>query len=163
MRRWWSRREALIGPVSRDSTAIEGREVAKPKKTETPKGPRKDEERSRRDRRPRLERQADGLDAMLADLPKARGTKKNARGIRETRRGSLSTRQTAGSRAILTSASVNDSLANPGHSDRGSRPSTISWTPPMTRQRYTRSAKEVEAAAERIGQAISTIIGAQPD
>ncbi len=47
MRRWWSRRETFIGPVSRDSTAIEGREAAKPKKTEPPKGPRKDEERSK--------------------------------------------------------------------------------------------------------------------
>ncbi len=62
--------ETLIGHVSRDATAIEGREaaVAKPKKTETPKRrrPRKGEERPKTPSR--LKRQADSmsLKAMLA-------------------------------------------------------------------------------------------------
>ncbi len=114
--------EALIGHVSRDSTAIEGREaaVAKPK-AKTPKRrpgrPRKGEERPKV--LTRLERQADGmsLDAMLDDLPKAcdRGTKKNARGILETWRGYKLHIDTADCgvplSAILTSASVHDSQA----------------------------------------------------
>ena len=68
--------EALIGHVSRDSTAIESREAAAAKpKAETPKRrpgrPRKGEERPRA--LCRLERQANGmsLEAMLDDLPKA--------------------------------------------------------------------------------------------
>ncbi len=114
--------EALIGHVSRDSTAIEGREaaVAKPK-VETPKRrpgrPRKGEERPKTP--PRLERQANGmnLDAMLDDLPKRcdRGTKKNARGMLETWRGYKLHIDTADCgvplSAILTSASVHDSQA----------------------------------------------------
>ena len=114
--------EALIGHVSRDSTAIEGREaaVAKPK-VEVPKRrpgrPRKDEERPKTPSR--LERQADGmsLDAMLDDLPKLcdRGTKRNARGMLETWRGYKLHIDTADCgvplSAILTSASVHDSQA----------------------------------------------------
>lgn len=114
--------EAIIGHVSRDSTAIEGREaaVAKPK-VKTPKRrpgrPRKGEERPKTPSR--LERQADGmsLDAMLDDLPKAcdRGTKRNARGILETWRGYKLHIDTADCgvplSAILTSASVHDSQA----------------------------------------------------
>ena len=114
--------EALIGHVSRDSTAIEGREaaVAKPK-VERPKRrpgrPRKGEERPKTPTR--LERQADGmsLKAMLDDLPKVcdRGTKKNARGVLETWRGYKLHVDTADCgiplSAILTSASLHDSQA----------------------------------------------------
>ena len=112
--------EALIGHVSRDSTAIESREAAAAKpKTETPKRrpgrPRKGEERPRA--LSRLERQANGmsLEAMLDDLPKAcdRGTKRNARGVLETWRGYKLHIDTADCgvplSAILTSASVHDS------------------------------------------------------
>ena len=122
--------EALIGHVSRDSTAIEGREaaVAKPK-VERPKRrpglPRKSLPRacSGGEERPktptRLERQADGmtLKAMLDDLPKVcdRGTKKNARGVLETWRGYKLHVDTADCgiplSAILTSASLHDSQA----------------------------------------------------
>ena len=114
--------EALIGHVSRDSTAIESREAAAAKpKTETPKRrpgrPRKGEERPKA--LSRLERQANGmsLEAMLDDLPKAcdRGTKRNARGVLETWRGYKLHIDTADCgvplSAILTSASVHDSQA----------------------------------------------------
>lgn len=114
--------EALIGHVSRDSTAIEGREAAAAKpKVKTPQRrpgrPRKGEERPKTPSR--LERQADGmsLDEMLDDLPKRcdRGTKKNARGILETWRGYKLHIDTADCgvpiSAILTSASVHDSQA----------------------------------------------------
>ena len=114
--------EALIGHVSRDSTAIEGREKAVAKvKVETPKRrpgrPRKGEERPKA--LSRLERQANGmsLKTMLDDLPKAcdRGTKKNARGMTETWRGYKLHIDTADCgiplSAILTSASVHDSQA----------------------------------------------------
>ncbi len=109
--------ETLVGHVSRDATAIEGREVAKPKKVKKPKRgrPRKGEERPKTPSR--LKRQAGGmsLDAMLADIPKVcdRGTKKNARGIRETWRGYKLHIDTADCGvplgAILTSASLHDS------------------------------------------------------
>ena len=115
--------EALIGHVSRDSTAIEGREaaVAKPKVNKPkrrPGRPRKGEERPKKTPT-RLKRQAGGmsLDAMLADLPKAcdRGTKKNARCILETWRGYKLHIDTADCgvplSAILTSASLHDSQA----------------------------------------------------
>ena len=114
--------EALIGHVSRDSTAIESREAAAAKpKTETPKRwpgrPRKGEERPKA--LSRLERQANGmsLEAMLDDLPKAcdRGTKRNARGVLETWRGYKLHIDTADCgvplSAILTSASFHDSQA----------------------------------------------------
>ncbi len=109
--------ETLVGHVSRNATAIEGREVAKPKKVKKPKRgrPRKGEERPKTPSR--LERQAGGmsLEAMLADLPKVcdRGTKKNAHGIRETWRGCRLPVDTADCgvplSAILTSASLHDS------------------------------------------------------
>ena len=120
--------EALIGHVSRDSTAIEGREAAVVKpKVKTPKRrpgrPRRSLPRacSGGEERPktlsRLERQANGmtLEAMLDDLPKVcdRGTKKNARGVLETWRGYKLHLDTADCgvplSAILTSASVHDS------------------------------------------------------
>lgn len=122
--------EALIGHVSRDSTAIEGREAAVAKaKVQRPKRrpgrPRKSLPRacSGGEERPkapsRLERQANGmsLKAMLDDLPKAcdRGTKRNARGMLETWRGYKLHIDTADCgiplSAILTSASVHDSQA----------------------------------------------------
>ena len=77
--------DALIGHVSRDPTAIEGREKPAPKPTaETPKRkrgrPRKSEEKP--EQSDRLERQVNGmgLSEMLKDLPKAcdHGAKKNA-------------------------------------------------------------------------------------
>ena len=114
--------ETLIGHVSRDSTAIEGREAAGAKvKVKTPKRrpgrPRKGEEKPKIPSR--LERQADGMSlrAMLDDLPKVcdRGTKKNARGLLETWRGYKLHVDTADCgvplSAILTSASVHDSQA----------------------------------------------------
>lgn len=114
--------EALIGHVSRDSTAIEGREAAVAKvKVKRPKRrlgrPRKGEERPKAPSR--LERQANGmsLKAMLDDLPRAcdRGTKRNARGMQETWRGYKLHIDTADCgiplSAILTSASVHDSQA----------------------------------------------------
>ena len=80
--------------MSRDSTAIEGREKSAPKlTTETPKRtrgrPRKNEEKSKQPGR--LERPVNGMDRneMLNDLPKAcdQGAKKNAKGLLETWRG----------------------------------------------------------------------------
>jgi len=70
------------------------------------------------------------LKAMLADLPKVcdRGTKKNARGIRETWRGYKLHIDTADCgiplSAILTSASLHDSqVAIPHHNGRPGRES----------------------------------------
>ncbi len=112
--------ETLVGHVSRDATAIEGREAAvakvkvkKPRRR--PGRPRKGEERPKTPSR--LKRQAGGmsLEAMPADIPKVcdRGTKKNARGIRETWRGCRLHVDTADCGvplgAILTSASLHDS------------------------------------------------------
>ncbi len=105
--------ETLVGHVSPDATAIEGREAAVAKRR--PGRPRKGEERPKTPSR--LKRQAGGMSlrAMLADLPKVcdRGTKKNARGIRETWRGCRLPVGTADCGvplgAILTSASLHDS------------------------------------------------------
>ena len=88
----------FIGHVSRDSTAIEGREKPAPKPmTETPKPtaeapkrkrgrPRKGEEKPKQPGR--LERRVNGMDLneMLKDLPKAcdHGAKKNAERFLET-------------------------------------------------------------------------------
>ena len=80
--------DTLIGHVSRDSTAIEGRERPAPKLTaETPKRkrgwPRKGEAKPKQPGR--LDRQVKmmDLDEMLDDLPKAcdRGAEKNAKGF----------------------------------------------------------------------------------
>ena len=99
--------DALIGHVSRDSTAIEARETPVPKpKAGTPNRkrgrPRKGEERTKEPGR--LERQANGmdLDERLDALPKVcdHGAKKNAKGV--LRLGvvtsCISTQQTAGCR-----------------------------------------------------------------
>ena len=112
--------DTLIGHVSRDSTAIEGREKPEPKlAAEAPKRkrgrPRKGEEKPRQPGR--LERQVNGmdLDEMLDDLPKAcdRGAKKNAKGFIEAWSGYKLHLDTADCgvplSAILTSASVHDS------------------------------------------------------
>ncbi len=86
--------DALIGHVSRDSTAIEARETPAPKpKARTPNRkrgrPRKGEERTKEPGR--LEQQANGmdLDEMLDALPKVcdHGAKKNAKGVMEAWRG----------------------------------------------------------------------------
>ena len=112
----------LAGHVSRDSTAIPGRESPAPKPAPTvrPKRrrgrPRKDKPRPKEPRR--LERQASmTLEQMLEDLPKVCdiGVKRNAQGAsgeldrlqaahrRDRRRHSVS--------CLLTSASVHDSQA----------------------------------------------------
>ncbi len=112
--------DALIGHVSKASTAIEARETPAPKpKAETPERkrgrPRKGEERTKQPGR--LERQANGmdLDEMLDDLPKAydHGAKTNAKGGRGAWCGYKLHIDTADCgvplRTVLTSASVHDS------------------------------------------------------
>ena len=82
----------LVGHLSRDSTAIEGREKPTPKPPQPAKPkrkrgrPRKDEQRPPKQPR-RLERQPDmSLPEMIADLPRACdvGTKRNAKGHQES-------------------------------------------------------------------------------
>ena len=150
--------EGLIGHVSRDSTAIEGREKAVAKvKVETPKRrpgrPRKGEERPKA--LSRLERQANGmsLKAMLDDLPKAydRGTKRNARGLLETWRGYKLHIDTADCgiplSAILTSASVHDSQAAiPLATMTGGRVANL-----YDLMDAAYDAREVHAMSERLG------------
>ena len=85
--------DQLVGHVSRDATAIEGREKATPKPQQPAKPkpkpkrgrPRKGEERPKEPSR--LERQQEmTLPEMLADLPQscAVGTKRNAKGYQES-------------------------------------------------------------------------------
>ena len=82
--------DQLVGHVSRDATAIEGREKATPKpqqpaKPKRKRRPRKGEERPKEPSR--LERQQEmTLPEMLADLPQscAVGTKRNAKGYQES-------------------------------------------------------------------------------
>ena len=114
--------EQLVGHVSRDATAIEGREKATPKPQQPAKPkpkrkrgrPRKGEERPKEPSR--LERQQEmTLTEMLADLPQscAVGTKRNAKGYQESWIGyKLHIDAADGGiplSCILTSASVNDS------------------------------------------------------
>ena len=113
--------DALIGHVSRDSTAIEAREkpAPKPEADKTPKRkrgrPRKGEEKTKKPSR--LEQQVNGmsLDEMLAELPKLcnHGAKKNAKGFQTTWQGYKLHIDTADCgvplSAILTSASIHDS------------------------------------------------------
>ena len=116
--------EQLVGHVSRDATAIEGREKATPKPQQPAKPkpkpkrkrgrPRKGEERPKEPSR--LERQQEmTLPEMLADLPQscAVGTKRNAKGYQESWIGyKLHIDAADGGiplSCILTSASVNDS------------------------------------------------------
>ena len=115
---------SVVGHISRDSTAIEGREKAapKPKPEEKPKRkrgrPRKGEERAREPTR--LERQLKGgmsTGQMAGELPKACdiGTKRNSKGYKETWRGyKLHIDAADGDipvSCILTSASLHDSQA----------------------------------------------------
>ena len=112
----------LAGHVSRDSTAIPGREspAPKPAPTARPKRrrgrPRKDELRPKEPRR--LERQASmTLEQMLEDLPKVCdiGVKRNAKGHQESWTGyKLHIDAIDGGipvSCLLTSASVHDSQA----------------------------------------------------
>lgn len=118
-------KERLVGHISRDSTAIEGREkpVPKPKKEEenTPKRrrgrPRKGEEPPPKEAT-RLERQKNMTpDEMIDDLPKAcdRGTKKNSKGYKESWIGFKLHMDCADGGipigVLLTSASLHDSQA----------------------------------------------------
>ena len=111
--------DQLVGHVSRDATAIEGREQAtpKPKQPAKPKRkrgrPRKGEERPKE--LSRLQRQQQmTLPEMLDDLPHACdvGTKRNAKGYKESWIGyKLHIDAADGGiplSCILTSASVND-------------------------------------------------------
>ena len=114
--------DQLVGHVSRDATAIEGREKATPKPQQPAKPkpkpkrgrPRKGEERPKEPSH--LERQQEmTLPEMLADLPQscAVGTKRNAKGYQESWIG-YQLHIDAGDggiplSCILTSASVNDS------------------------------------------------------
>lgn len=114
--------DALIGHVSRDSTAIEARErpaatapVAKPPARKRGR-PHKDEVRQPKPAT-RLERQALGMSikAMLADLPQACGvgTKRNSPGFKSSWVGYKLHLDVADGMipiaAVLTSASVHDS------------------------------------------------------
>ena len=111
--------EQLVGHVSRDATAIEGREKAtpKPKQPAKPKRkrgrPRKGEERPKEPSRLQRQQQMT-LTEMLDDLPQACdvGTKRNAKGYKESWIGyKLHIDAADGGiplSCILTSASVND-------------------------------------------------------
>ena len=112
--------EQLVGHVSRDATAIEGREKAtpKPKQPAKPKRkrgrPRKGEERPKEPTRLQRQQQMT-LPEMLDDLPQAWdvGSKRNAKGYKESWIG-YKLHIDAGDggiplSCILTSASVHDS------------------------------------------------------
>ena len=112
--------EQLVGHVSRDATAIEGREKAtpKPKQPAKPKRkrgrPRKGEERPKEPTRLQRQQQMT-LPEMLDDLPQVCdvGSKRNAKGYRESWVGyKLHIDAADGGiplSCILTSASVHDS------------------------------------------------------
>ena len=111
--------EQLVGHVSRDATAIEGREKPTPKPTQPAKPkrkrgrPRKGEERPKEPSRLQRQQQMT-LPEMLDDLPHACdvGTKRNAKGYKESWIGyKLHIDAADGGiplSCILTSASVND-------------------------------------------------------
>ena len=114
-------RDHLVGHVSRDSTAIEGREqpTPKPEQPDKPKRkrgrPRTGEEQPKKEPR-RLERQQDmTLPQMLEDLPSVCdvGVKRNAKGHQESWIGfKLHIDAADGGipvSCVLTSASVHDS------------------------------------------------------
>jgi len=115
---------SVVGHISRDSTAIVGRErpAPKPKPARTPKRrrgrPRRGEEAVRQPTR--LERQLKGgmsTERMVAELPKACdvGTKRNAKGYKESWRGYKMHIDAADGdvpvSCVLTSASLHDSQA----------------------------------------------------
>ena len=110
----------LVGHVSRDSTAIKGREKPTPKRPAKPKRgrgrPRRGEQRPKQHRR--LQRQPEmTLPQMLEDLPHACdvGVKRNAKGYQESWVGyKLHIDAADGAvplSCILTSASLHDSQA----------------------------------------------------
>ena len=110
--------ERLVGHMSRDSTAIEGRERPTPKQPAKPKRqrgrPRKGEEQAKEPRR--LERQQDmTLPQMLADLPRDCdiGVKRDAKGHQTSWCGYKFHLDVADGAipvsCLLTSASVHDS------------------------------------------------------
>ena len=112
--------DQLVGHLSRDATAIEGREkpTPKPKQPAKPKRkrgrPRKGEERPPKEPTRLQRQQAMTLPEMLDDLPQACdvGTKRNAKGYKESWIG-YKLHIDAGDggiplSCILTSASVND-------------------------------------------------------
>ena len=110
----------LVGHVSRDSTAIKGREKPTPKPPAKPKRgrgrPRRGEQRPKQHRR--LQRQPEmTLPQMLEDLPRACdvGVKRNAKGYQESWVGyKLHIDAADGAvplSCILTSASLHDSQA----------------------------------------------------
>jgi len=117
------RKEVLVGHISRDSTAIEGREKPVPQPTpEKPeRGPRKRGRPRRGEERPPkeptvLERQAErSLEALLKELPQRcdRGVKRNSRGYQESWTGYKLHVDCADGQipvsAVLSSASVHDS------------------------------------------------------
>ena len=112
--------EQLVGHVSRDATAIEGREKATPKPQQPAKPKRKRGRPRKGEERPpepsRLQRQQQmTLPEMLDDLPQACdvGTKRNAKGYKESWIGYKLHLDVADGgiplSGILTSASVHDS------------------------------------------------------
>jgi len=116
--------DTVVGHISRDSTAIVGRERPAPKPVperkpkRRPGRPRRGEEAVRQPTR--LERQLGGgmsTGEMVAELPKACdvGTKRNAKGYKESWRGYKMHIDTADGdvpvSCILTSASLHDSQA----------------------------------------------------
>jgi len=116
-------KDQLIGHISRDSTAIEGRERVT-KKAEAPKKKKKKKKgRSKHSEKKtktptRLEQQQNmGLDEMIKDLPNNCdvGTKKNSKGYKESWKGFKLHIDAADGHlpisCILTSASVHDSQA----------------------------------------------------
>ncbi len=129
--------EELIGHVSRDSTATEGREAPKPAPVEKPKR-----------KCGRLERQLNGMSRgeMLVDLPSAcdHGARKNAKGFLVSWRGYKLHLDTADcgvpASAIMTSASVHDNqVAIPlATMTARRRPTSMtSWTRPVMPARST--------------------------
>ena len=115
---------SVVGHVSRDSTAIVGRERPAPKPVLERK-PKRKPGRPRKGERPvreptRLERQLGGglsTEGMVAELPKACdvGTKRNAKGYKESWRGYKMHIDAADGdipvSCVLTSASLHDSQA----------------------------------------------------
>jgi hypothetical protein len=112
--------ERLVGHISRDSTAIEGREKTAKKEKKLKIKKKRGRPKSGEERTPpeptRLERQIHmGLQDMLAELPKACdvGTKRNSEGYQESWSGYKLHIDTADGAipiaAVLTSASTHDS------------------------------------------------------
>jgi hypothetical protein len=115
--------EELIGHISRDSTAIAGREKPEKKQAKEPKKPRKRGRPAKGEQREpvaekRLDRQVkQSAEEAIRDLPVVcdRGTKKNAKGYKTSWNGyklHLDTNDTGlPITALITSASLHDSQA----------------------------------------------------